>query len=511
MSLFIKHRLFEDYKYVEKSSQERIFSEDPDEVLEALKDGIDVDYDASKSSLIDTFKKRTPLMEICKKNIESTNKIIDILIKHGASVNIEGAAYQPLEATIKGKNKKGTLALIKAGATLEYSDWFEGTNVAILLIESKMISSDEIARILRKIYIRPQLSHDHLYGILRLLKEAEKHISDIRPLIKEVIETLIELNILRIAEPIFDKSYKDKNIWFTVADILEEKGFAMIMPEDVTDHLNDEELSRFTLEQAIKVANCKLAITGNELKFYTRIEYICAHTNDKKLFTIDLFKLKEPGTRWNLLLKAFRIKAIDSKLCKFLSKEKWGIEYNCIIAVDQVIQELALKPDTEKDVNRMLCNKVKLYLESVINNNSNTATLLFKSRNEMLIYTAIDAGLGEIACASKELSSEWKTMLEEAGYVIPKTDKERKYLIKKSKEKQLRRAMVKLICSDIRLGALSRKSRELIEQDPSLLDDDKVQRHLENGDENDGMISYLRDRYNQWLEENKDKKQKYDF
>lgn len=466
-----------------------IFSKKVEEVQAALDEGVTVD--------VRDAKERTPIEVACRAAKGDTGAVIKLLLDHGADPNTACPIKPAVYYTVIYNNKEGTLALANAGADLA----IVGKNDTLLnnIIYSGLFSEKEIAGMITEDFMKNFL--DRHFGLANLLATGCGKFNNPELFLDRLISTAYKVTDKpEVIDEYLSVGIASKH-WYMVASALERNGRAIKLDTHskyLTNQITkDSKIADKIYTLVEKVGNGIIKTTNLASYCIAAIE-ICNKYNKpvkvlENLLTQNIFNEFSSEQQWKVLLlaisEASTTSGTNSTLIKCISKLKFSrpkgdIElYRIISAYELLIMQTYNKVPNQ--VTRLVCKKIKPYVDLMDNEEIRA---IANMHDRLFIAEMIDAGLGEELAGCLSMSKECRQELEKAGIsnIGERRDSTRADLIKD-------------VVRRIRSDSMNQATRQLIDKDPEILSDKRIQDALNDPSNIDSVTATLLKRqYAQW-------------
>lgn len=475
-----------------------IFSKKPEEVKAALDDGVDVNTRDDKG--------RTPLMVACMARKGDTGAVIKLLLDNGANPNV--ASTRPaVTYAVMFQNKDGVIALANAGANLAVRGK-DDRALMFSIIESGLFSTNEVNNMITEDYIKEfDKSTNYNSNLSSLLGYGYNKLDNATSYVNHLVDVTVKVfgkeSAARRLHPDLDRPY-----WLLTADALERNGVAIFFDDSsyyVKKISNNKQIADKIYDLAEKVSNGSIA-AFNLAGLCKAVVAICNEYN------------KSPSILSDILTQ--------SSFDAFNAKDQWVMIQSVIYteryfggnsaALVQCLTKLKFKAPESEDVSdvintfcrearnynpsdllvRLVCRKLRPYTNLLSKYDIYT---IAQSTNYRFIDAMVDAGIGEDLAKESIMSDVCRSVLRSNDIITDNTQQ--------SNDAKLVRSIVHHIAND----TMSTSVRQAINENPAILDNDKVQDALNDpANEHSVTARQLKRQYDQWaaLPENK---KKYDL
>lgn len=477
-----------------------IFSKKPEEVKAALDEGVDVNTKDDKG--------RTPLMVACIARKGDTGAVIKLLLDNGANPNEKCPVRPAVVCTVMYGNKDGVIALANAGANLAVRGK-DDRALMFSIIESGLFSTNEVNNMITEDYIKELNKRSDLYSgnLTSLLgfgyNKLDNATSYVNHLVDVTVKALGKESAARRLHPDLDSTY-----WSLTADALERNGVAILFDDSsyyVKKISNNKQIADKIYDLAEKVSNGSIT-AFNLAGLCKAVVAICNEYN------------KSPSILSDILTQ--------SSFDAFNAKDQWVMLQSVIYteryfggnssALVQCLTKLKFKAPESEDVSdvistfcrearnyspsdllvRLVCRKLRPYTNLLRTYDFYT---IAQSTNYRFIDAMVDAGIGEDLAKESIMSDVCRSVLRSNDIITNNTQQ--------SNDAKLVRSIVHHIAND----TMSTSVRQAINENPAILDNDKIQDALNDpANEHSVTARQLKRQYDQWaaLPENK---KKYDL
>jgi hypothetical protein len=475
-----------------------IFSKKPEEVKAALDDGVDVNTKDDKG--------RTPLMVACMARKGDTGAVIKLLLDNGADPNV--ASTRPaVTYAVMFQNKDGVIALANAGANLAVRGR-DDRALMFSIIESGLFSTNEVNNMITEDYIKEfDKSTNYSSNLTSLLGYGYNKLDNATSYVNHLVDITVKVfgkeSAARRLHPDLDSTY-----WLLTANALERNGVAILFDDSsyyVKKISNNKQIADKIYDLAEKVSNGSIA-AFNLAGLCKAVVAICNEYN------------KSPSILSDILTQ--------SSFDAFNAKDQWVMLQSVVYtehyfggnssALVQCLTKLKFKAPESEDVSdvintfcrearnyspsdllvRLVCRKLRPYTNLLSKYNIYT---IAQSTNYRFIDAMVDAGIGEDLAKESIMSDVCRSVLRSNDIITDNTQQ--------SNDAKLVRSIVHHIAND----TMSTSVRQAINENPAILDNDKIQDALNDpANEHSVTARQLKRQYDQWaaLPENK---KKYDL
>lgn len=476
-----------------------IFSKKPEEVKAALDEGVDVNTTDDKG--------RTPLMVACMARKGDTGAVIKLLLDNGADPNV--ASTRPaVTYAVMFQNKDGVIALANAGANLAVRGKDDRT-LMFSIIESGLFSTNEVNNMITEDYIKELDKRSNIYGssLTNLLGfgyfKLDNATSYVNHLVDVTVKALGKESAARHLSPDSDKLY-----WLLTANALERNGVAIWFHDSsysIKKISNNKQMSDKLCDLAEKVGSGSIA-AFNLSALCKAVVAICNEYNKSPSILSDILTQSSFDTfnvrdQWDMLASTIYTERYfggnSSALVQCLTKLKFKApEQDEIGNVVGVFCREARNFEPSDLLVRLVCRKLRPYTNLLSKYNMYT---IAQSTNYRFIDAMVDAGIGEDLARESYMSDVCRSVLRSNDILTDNTQQ--------SDDAKLVRSIVQHIAND----TMSTSVRQAINENPAILDNDRIQSALNDpANEHSVTARQLKRQYDQWasLPENK---KKYDL
>lgn len=476
-----------------------IFSKKPEEVKAALDDGVDVNTTDDKG--------RTPLMVACMARKGDTGAVIKLLLDNGADPNV--ASTRPaVTYAVMFQNKDGVIALANAGANLAVIGK-DNRTLMFSIIESGLFNTNEVNNIITEDYIKELDKRSNIYGsnLTNLLGfgyfKLDNATSYVNHLVDVTVKALGKESAARHLSPDSDKAY-----WLLTANALERNGVAIWFHDSsyyIKKISNNKQMSDKLYDLAEKVGSGSIA-AFNLSALCKAVVAICNEYNKSPSILSDILTQSSFDTfnakdQWDMLASTIYTEHYfggnSSALVQCLTKLKFKApEQDEIGDVVGVFCREAINFEPSDLLVRLVCRKLRPYTNLLSRHNMYT---IAQSTNYRFIDAMVDAGIGEDLAREPYMSYVCRSVLRSNDILTDNTQQ--------SDDAKLVRSIVQHIAND----TMSTSVRQAINENPAILDNDRIQSALNDpANEHSVTARQLKRQYDQWaaLPENK---KKYDL
>lgn len=476
-----------------------IFSKKPEEVKAALDEGVDVNTTDDKG--------RTPLMVACMARKGDTGAVIKLLLDNGADPNV--ASTRPaVTYAVMFQNKEGVIALANAGANLAVRGK-DDRSLMFSIIGSGLFNTNEVNNMITEDYIKELNKRSDLYSgnLTNLLgfgyNKLDNATSYVNHLVDVTVKALGKESAARRLFPDLDSTY-----WSLTADALERNGVAILFDDSsyyVKKISNNKQIADKIYDLAEKVGNGSID-TFNLAGLCKAIVAICNEYNKSPSIlsdiltqsSFDAFNVKD---QWVMLQSVIYTEHYfggnSSALVQCLTKLKFKAPES--ESVSDVINTFCREARNFEPSNllvRLICRKIRSYTNLLSKYDIYT---IAQSTNYLFIDSMVDAGMGEDLAKETIKSDVCRSVLRSNNIVTDNAQQ--------SDDVRLVWSIVHHIAND----TMSANVRQAINENPAILDNDRIQNALNDpANEHSVTARQLKRQYDQWaaLPENK---KKYDL
>ena len=476
-----------------------IFSKKPEEVKAALDEGVDVNTTDDKG--------RTPLMVACMARKGDTGAVIKLLLDNGADPNV--ASTRPaVTYAVMFQNKDGVIALANAGANLAVRGKDDRT-LMFSIIGSGLFSTNEVNNMITEDYIKEFDKRSNIYesNMANLLgygyNKLDNATSYVNHLVDVTVKALGKESATRHLSPDSDRPY-----WLLTANALERNGVAIWFHDSsysIKKISNNKQMSDKLYDLAEKVGSGSIA-AFNLSAICKAVVAICNEYNKSPSIlssiltqsSFDAFNVKD---QWEMLQSVIYTERYfggnSSALVQCLTKLKFKApEQNEMGDVVGTFCREARNFEPSDLLVRLVCRKIRPYTNLLRKYDIYT---IAQSTNYRFIDAMVDAGIGEDLARESFMSNVCRSVLRSNDLITDNTQQ--------SDDAKLVRSIVQHIAND----TMSTSVRQAINENPAILDNDKIQNALNDpANEHSVTARQLKRQYDQWaaLPENK---KKYDL
>lgn len=477
-----------------------IFSKKVEEVKAALDEGTAVDTRDDKG--------RTPIEVACCARKGDTGAVIKLLLDNGANPNEKCPVRPAVVCTVMYGNKEGTIALSNAGANLVVPGKDDRT-LMFSIIESGLFSTNEVNNMITEDYIKELDKRSNIYGssLTNLLGfgyfKLDNATSYVNHLVDVTVKALGKESAARHLSPDSDKLY-----WLLTANALERNGVAIWFHDSsysIKKISNNKQMSDKLYDLAEKVGSGSIA-AFNLSALCKAVVAICNEYNKSPSILSDILTQSSFDTfnvrdQWDMLASTIYTERYfggnSSALVQCLTKLKFKApEQDEIGDVVGVFCREARNFEPSDLLVRLVCRKLRPYTNLLSKYNMYT---IAQSTNYRFIDAMVDAGIGEDLARESYMSDVCRSVLRSNDILTDNTQQ--------SDDAKLVRSIVQHIAND----TMSTSVRQAINENPAILDNDRIQSALNDpANEHSVTARQLKRQYDQWasLPENK---KKYDL
>lgn len=475
-----------------------IFSKKPEEVKAALDDGVDVNTTDDKG--------RTPLMVACMARKGDTGAVIKLLLDNGADPNV--ASTRPaVTYAVMFQNKDGVIALANAGANLAVRGR-DDRALMFSIIESGLFSTNEVNNMITEDYIKEfDKSTNYSSNLTSLLGYGYNKLDNATSYVNHLVDITVKVfgkeSAARRLHPDLDSPY-----WLLTADALERNGVAILFDDSsyyVKKISNNKQIADKIYDLAEKVSNGSIA-AFNLAGLCKAVVAICNEYNKSPSILSDIltqssFDAFNAKDQWVMLQSVIYTEHYfggnSSALVQCLTKLKFKAPESEDVSdvIDTFCREARNYSPSDLLV-RLVCRKLRPYTNLLSKYNIYT---IAQSTNYRFIDAMVDAGIGEDLAKESIMSDVCRSVLRSNDIITDNTQQ--------SNDAKLVRSIVHHIAND----TMSTSVRQAINENPAILDNDKIQDALNDpANEHSVTARQLKRQYDQWaaLPENK---KKYDL
>lgn len=476
-----------------------IFSKKSEEVKAALDEGVDVNTKDDKG--------RTPLMVACMARKGDTGAVIKLLLDNGADPNVV-STRPAVTYAVMFQNKDGVIALANAGANLAVRGK-DDRALMFSIIESGLFSTNEVNNMITEDYIKELNKRSDLYSgnLTSLLgfgyNKLDNATSYVNHLVDVTVKALGKESAARRLHPDLDSTY-----WSLTADALERNGVAILFDDSsyyVKKISNNKRIADKIYDLAEKVSNGSIT-AFNLAGLCKAVVAICNEYNKSPSIlsdiltqsSFDAFNVKD---QWVMLQSVIYTERYfggnSSALVQCLTKLKFKApESEDVSDVISTFCREARNYSPSDLLVRLVCRKLRPYTNLLRKYDIYT---IAQSTNYRFIDAMVDAGIGEDLAKESIMSDVCRSVLRSNDIITDNTQQ--------SNDAKLVRSIVHHIAND----TMSTSVRQAINENPAILDNDKIQDALNDpANEHSVTARQLKRQYDQWasLPENK---KKYDL
>lgn len=477
-----------------------IFSKKPEEVKAALDEGVDVNTKDDKG--------RTPLMVACIARKGDTGAVIKLLLDNGANPNEKCPVRPAVVCTVMYGNKDGVIALANAGANLAVRGK-DDRALMFSIIESGLFSTNEVNNMITEDYIKELNKRSDLYSgnLTSLLgfgyNKLDNATSYVNHLVDVTVKALGKESAARRLHPDLDSTY-----WSLTADALERNGVAILFDDSsyyVKKISNNKRIADKIYDLAEKVSNGSIT-AFNLAGLCKAVVAICNEYNKSPSILSDIltqssFDAFNAKDQWVMLQSVIYTERYfggnSSALVQCLTKLKFKApESEDVSDVISTFCREARNYNPSDLLVRLVCRKLRPYTNLIRRYDIYT---IAQSTNYRFIDAMVDAGIGEDLAKELYMSDVCRSVLRSNDIITDNTQQ--------SNDAKLVRSIVHHIAND----TMSTSVRQAINENPAILDNDKIQDALNDpANEHSVTARQLKRQYDQWaaLPENK---KKYDL
>lgn len=477
-----------------------IFSKKPEEVKAALDEGVDVNTTDDKG--------RTPLMVACMVRKGDTGAVIKLLLDNGADPNVV-STRPAVTYAVMFQNKDGVIALANAGANLAVRGK-DDRSLMFSIIGSGLFNTNEVNNMITEDYIKELNKRSDLYSgnLTDLLgfgyNKLDNATSYVNHLVDVTVKALGKESAARRLFPDLDSTY-----WSLTADALERNGIAILFYDSsyyVKKISNNKLIADKIYDLAEKVSNGSIA-AFNLAGLCKAIVAICNEYNKSPSIlsdiltqsSFDAFNVKD---QWVMLQSVIYTEHYfggnSSALVQCLTKLKFKApEPESVSDVINTFCGEARNYNPSDLLVRLVCRKLRPYTNSL---SKYDMCVIAQSTNYRFIDAMVDAGIGEDLAREPFMSYICRSVLRSNDIVTADNTQQ-------SSDAKLVRSIVNHIAND----TMSANVRQAINENPAILDNDRIQNALNDpANEHSVTARQLKRQYDQWaaLPENK---KKYDL
>jgi hypothetical protein len=411
-------------------------------------------------------------------------------------------------------NKEGTIALANAGANLAVSVKNNSSLISLMvnIIRSGLFNTSEVNNMITEDYIKALAKPGDVYdsNISSLLANGYHDLDNTVLYVNHLVDTTVKALGKKIAASLISPDL-DSQYWLLVADALERNGVMIWFADSCYDAKkisNNERISDKIYELTEKVVSGSVE-ASNLPGLCKAVIAICNKYNKSpsilsSILTQSSFDTLNTKEQWGMLDSAVYTDRYfggnSSAFVKCLNKLKFKTPTR-----DEVSSIVDLFCHEARNFNpsdllaRLVCRKIRPYVNLL---SGHDIYVIAWSPNYYFINAMVDAGLGEDLAELYSMSDVCRSVLRENGLI--NDDEQQNNTDAHHKNAELVRAIIKHIAND----TMSQSVRQAINENPAILDDDKIQDVLNNPDyEQSATARQLKRQYDQWvaLPENKNK------